>query len=205
MSPQLVTVTSVLGFCLLDVALLGCAQPGMGGGSRDDGADESGTEPSEDSRDDGVDGTCSAWKVSYCGAVEHCGSVSERNECESDVGYVRCLSAAPVASCQEALDAVVSEDDCSDWPKACEPSDIADRAEPAAACQRLHAQKCEWLLYCGSQTSLEACEATLEASEPCSSFTAVLPAADACLDRFATLQCDEPVPSECTTEQVLRK
>jgi hypothetical protein len=199
------SIRSIRLFSFCGLAALGCVQSGGVGTGRDDGADESG-EDGEDGSDDLIAaGTCAAWKVSYCGAVEHCGSAREARECEDNVGHVRCLAAAPYPSCQEQLDTVVSDDECDDWPKDCEPRDIADRTEPSAACKQLHAQKCEWLLYCGSQTSIETCESTLEAAEPCSAFTAVLPAAEDCIERFLTLQCDESVPSECATEQILRK
>lgn len=202
MSPRLVAALSLLA--LAWTALPGCIAPGDTARSQD-GADEDTNEDDEDEDDDAVQsGTCAAWKVSYCEAVDQCGSVAEKNECKLDVGYVQCLADAPYAACQDKLDAVVEDEACDDWPKRCEPQDIADRRTPTAACKELHAQKCEWLLYCGAQTSLEECVATLDAAEPCTAFTAVLPAAQECSDRFAVLQCDEAIPSECATEKLLR-
>lgn len=203
MSLRLATAVSLLALSL--TASLGCIAP-ADTARRTDGADES-THDEGDEDDDNAavqDGTCSAWKVSYCEGVDLCGSVTEKNDCKDDVGYVMCLQGAPYAACQDKLDEVVAEDKCEDWPKSCGPKDIADRKDPTAACKQLHAQKCEWLLYCGGQTSIEECEATLEAAEPCAGFTAVLPAAPDCIDRFAVLQCDEGVPNECATEKLLR-
>lgn len=193
---------ALMTFSLL--ALASCMAPTTA--ARNDGADESTDDGADDpSNDDVQDGTCAAWKVSYCAAIKHCGSVTEKNRCQDDVGYVQCLSDAPFTRCQQGLEDVVSKDDCDAWPKDCEPEDIADRTEPGKACKKLHSAQCEWLLYCSAQTSVEGCEANLDASEPCDEFTAVLPNASDCIDAYAKLQCDEMAAKDCATDEILRK
>lgn len=174
------------------------ADSGSGGGSSTDGSssDEEGDEPEA--------GSCNAWKVSYCRAVAECGSVQEKRDCEDDVGYVVCQSDAPFGACQKKFDTIAKKKRCGDWPKACEPRDLADRSSPVQVCQLFHRAICEWRQFCNPLVTLEECEIALETSEPCSEYLAVLPNAEACLDVYGVLSCGERVPEECATKQILR-
>jgi hypothetical protein len=143
-------------------------------------------------------GSCDAWKVAYCNAVAACNAFESEESCKVRVGYVQCLEDAPVGDCADEMDAAVEKERCEDLPQDCGPSDIADRTYPNRACNDLYEAFCERSLFCGTASDLESCQSGLNATDPCSSFTAVLPTYDDCLAGVKELACQEQTPASCT-------
>lgn len=185
----------------------GCLEVGFGNGSSGGGGSSTGGGSSSDGGDrpDVTAGTCDAWKVAYCEAVNECGTVRERADCKNRVGYVQCLDGSEFARCEKELLAVTKGSACRKWPDGCEPENLADRLEPYAACQRLHEAECRLLLSCGSEFTLDGCFARIERDEPCSKFFAVLPNAQECIEYISAMSCDEALPAECVTSEILAR
>lgn len=173
----------------------GCVEVGLPGSSGDQ-VQPGSTAPRADSGDV-EEGSCDAWKVAYCDAIDQCDAFSNQQECEIDVGYVRCKEDAPLSRCQLEIEEALSRDECGELPAGCTPTDIADRTVPTQSCERLHEEMCEWSLFCGYELSVESCMATKSTSEPCDQYTAVWPGITDCLDGWATLACDESAPEIC--------
>lgn len=163
--------------------------------------DSSEEEPGEDG--EWPAGSCEAWKVSYCRAMDQCGAFGQSSDCELDVGYVQCAEDADFASCQKKIDRALKKKSCESLPRGCGPQQIADRTGPGAICQALRQEICEHSLYCGTELSLETCLASLELQAPCSEYTAVLPEAEECLRSYQRLSCGATLPSAC--QGILRK
>lgn len=180
----------------------GCLQLGLDG-SGSSGSDSSGTGSKagdDDEEDDDPEvekGSCNAWKVSYCHAVDECGAFGDEKDCETDVGYVVCHEEAPYAKCQKDIESALKQNACKKLPDDCGPKDIADRREPTLACERIYEAICEWSFYCGTELSVESCLASLQASTPCGGFTAVLPGVDECIAAYRSLGCGDPSPDIC--------
>lgn len=186
----------------LNVGLVsGCEEFGLPGGS-------SASEPADQEDDTGgkdttreysaEPGSCNDWKISYCEAVESCSAFSTQKECEVDVGYVRCAQDAPFGSCRARIDKALAEGACDELPTDCDPVEIADRSVPASECGDIYGAICEFGYFCGAELSIESCLASLQASSPCSQFTAVLPQSEACVDAISVQGCGDPLPAICT-------
>lgn len=143
------------------------------------------------------EGSCNAWKVSYCDAIEQCDAFADREQCEIDIGYVRCKEDAPFAWCDTEIRKSLKDDACGELPSECAPAEIADRTVPTQYCEDLHEEMCEWSLFCGYEVSVESCMATKDTSEPCDQYIAVWPGIEDCLEAWATLACDEAAPEIC--------
>lgn len=147
-------------------------------------------------------GTCDAWKISYCDAIEQCSAFTTHEECQVDVGYVRCWEDAPVGSCEEEINQALADDDCDALPSDCTPQEIADRTVPERICKEIYNALCEHDFFCGVNVSIETCVATLETGSPCSEYTAALPQAEDCPEAIGLLSCGDGLPAEC--QEVLR-
>lgn len=194
------SLISLVGWCSCTSLLLGCEEFGLPGSAPD--AQETSSEDSEDRDRQSVQfsaepGSCNDWKISYCEAVEECSAFSTTEECQIDVGYVRCASGAPFKDCQERIDAAVSEGACSELPDDCNPAQIADRTVPQQACKDIYGAICELGFFCGSELSIESCLASLQTSTPCEQFTAVLPESEECIDALSVQACGDPLPPIC--------
>lgn len=170
-------------------------EAGDGDGDGDGGDDGEGGYEAEP-------GSCNAWKISYCEAIEQCSAFATQQDCQVDVGYVRCLSDAPVERCGEEIDAALKKDACEELPTDCTPQQLADRTVPRQLCQDIYQELCEFDFFCGATVSTETCVASLETSTPCTSFTAVLPQGENCVAAIRRLSCGDALPQECV--EVLR-
>lgn len=197
--PVLTLPRGVLLVSLVAGLLPGCLQLGLGSGSN--GGSGS---PSEPEDPDVEEGTCDAWKVSYCKAVARCSSFERRQECEDDVGYVICFPDADTAGCQKEIEAALDDDACEELPTDCGPNELADRTEPFAACRDIYEAICEWNIACTLFESLDGCITRLETDAPCSDYTAALyPNVEPCIEAYRRLSCGDSPPAEC--DHVLRK
>ncbi len=199
------TFPRLFALAVLASTPLGCLQIGLGtGGGSSSSGGSGGAGGTGGTTTTTTDGTCNAWKVSYCAAVALCGSVEEKADCEDRVGYVVCRDGAPFASCQDKLDAIKNTSQCGSWPDDCEPEDIADRSSPNEACIKLYSGICEWRQYCSPLTSVDDCRQQLDSDAPCSSYFAVNPdTADMCIKGYQVVGCGESIPAECATDQFL--
>ena len=193
-------------------SLSGCLEIGLPGLTGSGGDDESEAESESDDSDSSKgssattpgdesspeEGSCDAWKISYCDAVAACESFADREECENDVGFLVCHPEAPIARCQKEIDAALDADECRELPGAeCTPERVADRSYAVAACQAMHQEVCEWSLFCGIEQSYESCLANQDAADPCTEYFAVWPGIDPCLQGLSRLACNEPLPDVC--------
>lgn len=182
-----------------------CVDLGLGAGGG------SGSSASTDDGSDGDDfeaepGSCNDWKISYCDAVDQCGSVQEKSQCHDDVGYITCMDDAPYAGCAPKLAKIAKDGACEKWPDGCEPEEIAERTDPYVACLQLYQAVCEWRQYCNPLTTIEDCEMAMEAAAPCSGYYSLVPdMARACIELYSSLSCGESIRPECVTEKFLRK
>jgi hypothetical protein len=175
------------------VGCLGKAPPkrdGSAGGTASGGSE---SEPDPDV----VEGSCDAWKVAYCKAIAACSAFESEKDCQIRVGYIACLGDAPLGSCEKKIKTALSDKKCDDLPSGCDPPDVADRSVPTRACKDLYQAICERSFFCGFETSIETCEESLELSQPCSSFTALLPTFDDCLARVQEQSCQDVSPDSC--------
>lgn len=199
---QIMTVGLLLGAGCLS----GCEEflPGLGGGppepegsqEQDDASGGGGTRDTPDY--EAEPGSCNDWKISYCEAVEECSAFSTTEDCQLDLGYVRCHEDAPYTSCQERIDKALDEKSCKELPDDCNPADIADRTIPTQECRAIQDAICEFNLFCGYEFSTESCLASLETSAPCGAFTAVLPESESCVEAISMLGCSDPIPTICS-------
>ncbi len=183
----------------------GCMDLGLGAGGG------SGASASADGGGEGDDfeaepGSCNDWKVSYCDAVDECGSVREKSQCQGDVGYIACLADAPFATCATQLAQIAKNGACEKWPDGCEPEQIAERTDPYVVCVQLYRAVCEWRQYCNPLTTIEDCEMAMEAAAPCSGYYSRVPdVAQACIELYSSLSCGESIRPECVTDQFLKR
>jgi hypothetical protein len=180
-----------LGLAFVTVACLGKPAPSRGNGGGGSASGGSGSDPDVD------EGTCDAWKVTYCKAVKACSAFETEAECEIRIGYIECLEDAPVGSCEEKINDALSAKKCEKLPTGCDPAEIADRSEPKKACEDLYYAFCERSFFCGFESSIDGCVNGFELSQPCSSFTAVLPTYDTCLGEVLDQSCEDPTPESC--------
>jgi hypothetical protein len=151
---------------------------------------------------EGDPGTCDAWKISYCDAIEQCSAFATHEDCQVDVGYVRCHEDAPLGSCEEEINEALADDDCQALPSDCTPQEIADRTVPAQICRDIYTALCEHDFFCGVTVSIETCVGALQTSSPCSEYTAVLPQGEDCPEAIELLACGDGLPAVCV--EVLR-
>lgn len=178
--------------------LPGCPELGFGPGG---GAAETPEGEDEDADDDqeytAEPGSCNAWKISYCKAIDECDAFSSQEECEIDVGYVRCLDSAPVAKCVDDIDSALEKNKCGNLPSECTPEYIADRTIPTALCGEIYRAMCDFNVFCGLETSVESCISAMNVGAPCTEFTAAWPGAEVCPDLIDQMGCNAQIPSEC--------
>jgi hypothetical protein len=195
-----ISLVSLTGLLSCTSLLLGCEEFGLPGSAPDvvdEGSEESSDRDRESVQPSAEPGSCNDWKISYCEAVEECSAFSTTEECQIDLGFVRCASNAPFKDCQERIDAAIAGGVCSDLPTDCNPEQIADRTLPAQACQDIYGAICELGFFCGSELSFESCLASLLTSTPCDQFTAVLPESEQCIDALSVQACGDPLPPIC--------
>lgn len=186
-------------------AMMGCLPIDLGtGGSTGTGGQSASDDKGEERPDYDVEpGSCDAWKVAYCEAVDECSAFESHADCAERVGYVRCAEEAPIQRCQKDIEKALDKKACKKLPDDCDPEEIADRTVPTRACRALYEAVCEWAYFCGLESSIESCSMGLSLATPCDQFTAVLPGLDECLDGYRKLACDERAPSAC--EGLLRR
>lgn len=164
-------------------------------------ADEETMDPAGDGDGDsgyeGEPGTCDAWKISYCEAIEQCSAFATHEDCQLDVGYVRCAETAPVGRCEAEIDEALAADDCDALPRDCTPQVIADRTIPSQICGDIYEALCEHDFFCGAAVSIETCVSSLQASTPCSEYTAVLPQGEDCPGAIGLISCGDDLPATC--------
>ncbi len=186
------------GFCLLTAS---CDQFGLpfGGGGESEGDGEE-ADPKDGKPDRGFTaepGSCNAWKISYCNAIEECDAFSSHEECQIDVGYVRCLDSAPVAKCADEIDRALEKKKCGELPSECTPQKVADRTVPTQLCEEIYRAMCDFNVFCGLEISVESCIAAMNVGAPCTEFTAAWPGAEVCPDLIDQMGCRAQIPSEC--------
>ena len=163
-------------------------------------AQEDSFEPQPDdpnSYPDAPEGSCTSWKYAYCDAIAACSAFVSREQCELDLGWLECLSDAPLEKCEAKIRKALDDEDCDALPQDCGPKTIADRTKPTQLCEEIHAEMCEFRFFCGLEFSSDACMETLSLTEPCEKFTSFVPTAVECSEAYSKLGCEEPMPRVC--------